>query len=89
MQYLLTEEEYKRLTKNYDKEFTDTLLQNLRTKILELAKFKCFHDLPEEEYNDSRIEDGYCDGCPLSFCENKDKKCSFSMCPHENRLFSK
>ena len=95
MQYVLTQEEYDKINKAgeegemFKKHFQKStpLIQDLRTKIMELAQFKCYHDLPEN--TDVYVDEGYCDECPLSFCSNEKKEMKFQMCPHDSKLYSK
>jgi hypothetical protein len=96
MQYLLSREEYKDLIEKSDigERSADTvdkqkaLIQDLRTKILEQAKYTCYHDVPPNS-PEVYIDDGYCDDCPLSFCENEEKKMKYHMCGRPSHLYSK
>lgn len=97
MQYLLTTEEYEKLINKASVSAlnADTvglqknLITDLRSKIMEQAKFTCFHDLSDAEYCKKYVDEGYCDPCPLSFCSNEGKETKHKMCGHDSKLYSK
>lgn len=97
MQYILTAEEFEKLkteahlsaVREDTVRLQADLIQDLRTKVMELEKFTCFHDLSDEEFSKTDVDEGYCDSCPLSFCENEGKNTSHKMCGRGSRLFSK
>jgi len=89
MQYLLTEEEYLKLERNPDKDKTESLLNDLRTKVLTLANFKCLHQITDVDYEKGlNVDEGYCDNCPLSFCKNENLKMKHYLCGCDT-LYSK
>lgn len=93
MQYLLTHAEFDELqqkAKDGEQFLKDRhLLRDLRAKVMELARFTCFHDLDEKEYSKRYVDEGYCDPCPLSFCSNEGKEARYKMCGHDTKLYSK
>ena len=97
MKYVLDEEEYTKLKERANSSATledvaklqKELIQDLRKKVMELGEFRCFHDLSDEELGSEYVDEGYCDRCPLSFCENEGKKANHRMCGHSSKLYSK
>jgi hypothetical protein len=95
MQYLLSEEEYAKLkeaahlsaVREDTVRLQSELITDLRKKVMELGEFRCFHDLPDDSL--VYVDEGYCDDCPLSFCENESKKTKYKMCGRGSTLHSK
>jgi hypothetical protein len=87
MNYLLTQEEFDELNKRLKLsklEDLENLISDLRTKVLELANFKCFH-----YHKVKGFDEGYCDECPLGFVQNEGKKTNFKMCGEQIKEYSK
>jgi hypothetical protein len=87
MNYLLTQQEFDELNnrpKPSKLEETESVMADLRLKILELAHFKCYHYHKVENF-----DEGYCDGCPLAFTQNEDKKTKYKMCGQQHKEYSK
>lgn len=97
MQHILSNEEFTEFQRKLnehgvfktDLEYERQIMKDLRTKIMELAKFRCYHDFTEEESKKIYVDEGYCDDCPLSFCTNEKKVMRFHMCNRKEKLFSK
>lgn len=89
MNYILNEEELKELQSNLPKIQTLQLFSDLRQKILEQANFTCYHDIPPNIRRQKGVDEGWCDSCPLSFCQNEHKVTAFKMCGHDDSLYSK
>ena len=96
MQYILTQEEYDELNARPNKAATDAtnaVLAALRDKLFKAAKFKCYQDLTDKEEAETRVDYGYCDGCPLSAFDENEKyeagKARWNLCPHSGHMYSK